>query len=295
MKGILLAGGSGTRMWPLTQAISKQLLPIYDKPMVYYPLSVLMLAGIREVMIISTPHDLPHFKSLLGSGEQIGMQLTYREQPKPDGIAQAYLIAEEWLAGEPSCLILGDNIFYGFGFSGILRRVVERKEGATVFAHYVRDPQRFGVVEMSSDGHALGIEEKPTQPKSNLAVTGLYFYDGHASEYARRLSPSARGELEITDLNKIYLKNKNLFVESLGRGFAWLDTGTHDSLLEASHFVQTIEKQQRYKVACLEEISLRNGWLTREDVQRIIHSSGLKSPYYSYLSELMETDFAIQK
>ena len=285
-KGIILAGGSGTRLYPLTQAISKQLLPVYDKPMIYYPLSVLMLAGIREVLVINTPHEQALFKALLGNGSQWGMDIQYAAQPSPDGLAQAYLIGRDFVAGQPSCLVLGDNIFYGHGFTDMLRRADARSEGATVFGYWVNDPERYGVAEFDAHGRVIGIEEKPAHPRSNYAVTGLYFYDGHASDYAAELKPSPRGELEITDLNRRYLEAGALHLEPLGRGHAWLDTGTHQSLLEASNFIETIEARQGLRVCCPEEIAFGNGWIDAAQVEKLAAPLA-KNGYGQYLLSLV--------
>lgn len=284
-KGIILAGGSGTRLYPLTQAISKQLLPVYDKPMIYYPLSVLMLAGIREVLVINTPHEQALFKTLLSDGSQWGMDIRYAVQPSPDGLAQAYLIGRDFVAGQPSCLVLGDNIFYGHGFTDMLRRADARSEGATVFGYWVNDPERYGVAEFDAHGRVIGIEEKPAHPRSNYAVTGLYFYDGHASDYAAELQPSPRGELEITDLNRRYLEAGALHLEPLGRGHAWLDTGTHQSLLEASNFIETIEARQGLRVCCPEEIAFGNGWIDAAQVEKLAAPLA-KNGYGQYLLSL---------
>lgn len=292
MKGIVLAGGSGTRLHPSTIAVSKQLLPIYDKPMIYHPISVLMLAGIRDILIISTPVDLPNFKRLLGDGSQFGVKFSYKEQPSPDGLAQAFILGKEFIGHDCACLILGDNIFYGGGFSGKLKNVVKNIEnngGATVFGYPVKDPQRFGVVEFNGDGKVLSIEEKPKNPKSNYAVTGLYFYDNKVVEYAKSLKPSARGEFEITDLNNIYLRKNQLNVELLGRGFAWLDTGTHQSLLQAGQFVRTVEENQGIKIACLEEVAYRMGFVTKEDLLKKVDSIK-NNEYYDYVRNMLNRE-----
>lgn len=286
-KGIILAGGSGTRLHPVTKAVSKQLLPIYDKPMIYYPLSVLMLAGMREVLIVSTPHDLPAFRRLFEDGSQLGMSIEYCEQPGPGGLAQAFVLGEEFIDGHPSCLILGDNLFYGQGFKSLLKRAGEQKSGATVFAYPVRDPERFGVVEFDIEtGVARSLEEKPANPKSNYAVPGLYFYDSDVCRIARDLKPSPRGELEITDLNRVYMERGDLRVQPLGRGFAWLDTGTHRSLIEASNFVEALEERQGLKIACLEEIAWDHGWLTSTQVVELSRTMG-ESKYADYLQYLI--------
>ncbi|HGN2056259.1 TPA: glucose-1-phosphate thymidylyltransferase RfbA [Proteus mirabilis] len=286
MKGIILAGGSGTRLHPITKGVSKQLLPIYDKPMIYYPLSVLMLAGIRDILIITTPDDLTSFQRLLGDGSAFGVHLQYKVQPSPDGLAQAFILGDEFIGDEHCCLVLGDNIYFGQGFSPKLKQVAQHQRGATVFGYQVMDPERFGVVEFDDDFKVLSIEEKPQQPKSNWAVTGLYFYDNRVVDFAKKVKPSVRGELEITSINQMYLECGELNVELLGRGFAWLDTGTHDSLIEASTFVQTVEKRQGFKVACLEEIAWRNGWLTDEQVRESAKSLA-KTGYGRYLLDLL--------
>ena len=290
MKGIILAGGSGTRLYPLTKVTSKQLLPIYDKPMIYYPMSVLMNAGIRDILIISTPMDTPRFQDLLGGGEQFGLNLTYEVQPSPDGLAQAFIIGEEFIGEESVAMVLGDNIFAGHGLKKRLEAAVENAEsgrGATVFGYYVDDPERFGIVEFDSEGKAVSIEEKPKHPKSNYCVTGLYFYDNRVVEYAKNLKPSPRGELEITDLNRIYLEDGRLNVELLGQGFTWLDTGTHESLVEATNFVKTIETHQHRKIACLEEIAYLNGWITRGDVLAV-YEEVKKNQYGRYLMDVLD-------
>ena len=287
MKGIILAGGAGTRLYPLTKVTSKQLLPIYDKPMIYYPLSTLMLSGIRDILIISTPTDLPNFQRLLGDGEQFGIRLSYQVQPSPDGLAQAFILGEEFIGGDRCAMILGDNIFYGAGLTAHLRRAVEQETGATVFGYYVDDPERFGIVEFDDKGKAISVEEKPKKPKSNYCITGLYFYDNKVVEYAKNLQPSPRGELEITDLNRIYLENNKLNVELLGQGFTWLDTGTHESLVEATNFVQTIENHQHRKIACLEEIAFLNCWISKEDVMRS-YEVLKKNEYGKYLKDVLD-------
>jgi len=287
MKGIVLAGGSGTRLYPSTISVSKQLLPVYDKPMIYHPISVLMLAGIQDILIISTPHDLPNFQKLLGSGEQFGVKFSYVEQPSPDGLAQAFILGKEFIGNDSVAMVLGDNIFYGVGFSQMLKEAKEKTQGATVFGYQVKDPERFGVVEFDGNNKVISIEEKPAKPKSNFAVTGLYFYDNKVVEYAKNLKPSARGELEITDLNKVYLEKNQLAVINLGRGFAWLDTGTHDSLLQASQYVHTIEENQGIKIASLEEIALRRGYLSREQVIEIA-SKYKNNEYFGYVLRVAE-------
>lgn len=285
-KGIILAGGSGTRLHPATLAISKQLLPVYDKPMIYYPLGTLMLAGIRDILIISTPQDTPRFEQLLGDGNHWGLNLSYAVQPTPDGLAQAFIIGEEFLDGHPSALVLGDNIFYGHDFQPLLENAMQRHDGASIFAYHVQDPERYGVAEFDSQGKVLSLEEKPEQPKSSYAVTGLYFYDGQAPELAKQIKPSPRGELEITDLNRLYLEQGQLSVEIMGRGYAWLDTGTHDSLLDASQFIATIEQRQGLKVSCPEEIAYRQGWINSEQLQKLAEPL-LKNGYGQYLQQVV--------
>ena len=293
MKGIVLAGGSGTRLYPLTQVTSKQLLPIYDKPMIYYPLSILMEAGIKDILIISTPDDTPRFEELLGDGSQFGISLQYKVQPSPDGLAQAFIIGEEFIDGEACAMVLGDNIFHGHGLGKHLRAAANKFSGATVFGYYVDDPERFGVVEFDENGKAISLEEKPANPKSNYAVTGLYFYDKNVVEYAKSIKPSARGELEITDLNKIYLEKGKLDVTLLGQGFTWLDTGTHESLVDATNFVKTVETHQNRKIACLEEIAYNNGWITKDQLSKS-YELYKKNQYGKYLKDVLDGKFIDQ-
>ena len=293
MKGIILAGGSGTRLYPLTKVTSKQLLPIYDKPMIYYPLSVLMNAGIRDILIISTPDDTPRFEALLGDGHQFGIELSYAVQPSPDGLAQAFIIGEEFIGSDSVAMVLGDNIFHGQGLAKRLRAAANKEKGATVFGYYVDDPERFGIVEFDGDGKAISIEEKPEKPKSNYCVTGLYFYDNRVVEYAKNLKPSARGELEITDLNRMYLEDGSLNVQTLGRGYAWLDTGTMDSLFEAGEFVRTVQRAQGLPIAVAEEIAFENGWIDREQLMKAAEKYG-KSPYGKHLKDVADNKIIVK-
>lgn len=294
MKGIVLAGGSGTRLYPLTKVTSKQLLPVFDKPMIYYPLSVLMLAGIRDILIISTPDDTPRFKALLGDGHQFGINLSYKVQPSPDGLAQAFILGEEFIAGDSCAMILGDNIFHGHGLTNLVRTAAQKQTGATVFGYYVEDPERFGIVEFDKDGKAISIEEKPAKPKSNYCVTGLYFYDNHVCEYAKSLKPSPRGELEITDLNRIYLERGELDVTLLTRGFTWLDTGTHASLMDASNFVYTVEYHQHRKIACLEEVAYSNGWIGANQMLDA-YEKMKNNEYGQYLKDVVDGKYLDQR